>query len=235
MASRFIKWTVFKMCHFWVVPLQRNYFALKRLIATTVSVACLVVCCSQGKHPLKGDTAFQRQLNAFYKDVTTSPLKQEDLDYFEGLDFFKFDSAYVVTAVLKRRLVPSFSMVKTTGKRQPSAMRVYGVATFRLKGMLYQLTLYRNEDALKESRRSDRLFLPFSDETNGTETYSGGRYINVRLPKGDTIVIDFNQAYNPYCAYNKMYRCPVVPRINHLKTRIEAGVKAFKSPPERHI
>ena len=72
------------------------------------------------------------------------------------------------------------------------------------------------------------MFLPFSDETNGIESYGGGRYIDLRIPEGNTLIIDFNSAYNPYCAYNDKYSCPIVPRENYLRTRIEAGVKKFK-------
>ena len=63
---------------------------------------------------------------------------------------------------------------------------------------------------------------------NGLESYGGGRYIDARIPEGDTFIIDFNKAYNPYCAYNDKYSCPIVPRKNYLKTRIEAGVKVFE-------
>jgi uncharacterized protein (DUF1684 family) len=65
------------------------------------------------------------------------------------------------------------------------------------------------------------------DDTNGAETYAGGRYIDLAIPGGDSIVIDFNRAYNPYCAYNKKYSCPLVPKVNTLTTEIRAGVKAF--------
>ena len=80
---------------------------------------------------------------------------------------------------------------------------------------------------LTEDDYEDYLFLPFLDETNGLESYGGGRYINVRIPEGDTMIIDFNKSYNPFCAYNDKYSCPIVPRENYLKTRIEAGVKGF--------
>jgi uncharacterized protein (DUF1684 family) len=81
---------------------------------------------------------------------------------------------------------------------------------------------------MQQEGMEDYLFLPFLDETNGFETYGGGRYLDLRIPVGDTIEIDFNTAYNPFCAYNEKYSCPIVPRENYLQTRIEAGVKAFK-------
>ncbi len=80
---------------------------------------------------------------------------------------------------------------------------------------------------LEEEGYDDYLFLPFLDETNGDESYGGGRYVEARIPAGDTLIINFNEAYNPYCAYNERYSCPIVPRANYINTRIKAGVKAF--------
>ena len=76
---------------------------------------------------------------------------------------------------------------------------------------------------------SDYLFLPFLDATNGIETYGGGRYIDLSIPQGNQLTIDFNTAYNPYCAYNEKYSCPIVPRENYLPLKINAGVKRFKT------
>ena len=75
---------------------------------------------------------------------------------------------------------------------------------------------------------SNYLFLPFLDGTNGEGSYAGGRYIDLRIPEGDRMEIDFNSAYNPYCDYNEKYSCPIVPRANYLPIQIVAGVKAYK-------
>jgi uncharacterized protein (DUF1684 family) len=74
----------------------------------------------------------------------------------------------------------------------------------------------------------DYLFLPFLDDTNGETSYAGGRYLDLRIPKNDLIILDFNETYNPYCAYNERYSCPIVPRENYIPLKIEAGIKAFK-------
>jgi len=198
---------------------MQNYISL--LVALTFFMSC-----AQKKEPIQGETDFQREMNAEYKDATTSPLKDKDRKHFEGLDFFKFDAAYVVKATFKRFLnEPSFKM-KTTTDRLPDYVK-YGEVTFELKGNTYKLNIYQNQELLTREGYEDYLFLPFSDETNGIETYGGGRYIDARFPKGDTMEIDFNKAYNPYCAYNEKYSCPIVPRENYLEMRIEAGVKAF--------
>ena len=117
--------------------------------------------------------------------------------------------------------------MKTTTDRT-SKERVFGVIEFELKGERYTLNIYQGEDSLKDEAYKDYLFLPFLDATNGEETYGGGRYIDLRIPDGDTIIIDFNKAYNPLCVYNKKYSCPIVPRENYVSARIEAGVKDFK-------
>ncbi|MFG6687128.1 DUF1684 domain-containing protein [Mariniflexile sp. HNIBRBA6329] len=198
---------------------------MKPLITLLIFITFLVSC-AQDKKAVKGETEFQRELNAEYKDATTSPLKDKDRKHFEGLEFFKFDEAYVVTATLKRTPDTKFFNMKTTTDRV-SKERVYGILTFELKGNTYQLNVYQGKDLMERDGYEDYLFLPFLDETNGLESYGGGRYIDARIPKGDTMEIDFNKAYNPYCAYNDKYSCPIVPRENYLKTRIEAGVKAF--------
>jgi uncharacterized protein len=80
---------------------------------------------------------------------------------------------------------------------------------------------------LNKPEYKDYLFLPFTDLTNGVQTYQGGRYLDLRIPQGDEIVIDFNQSYNPYCAYSGRYSCPVVPSENHLDMEVLAGVKSL--------
>ncbi|KAB1067207.1 DUF1684 domain-containing protein [Tamlana haliotis] len=183
--------------------------------------------CQEKKRSIKGDTLYQRQQNADFKDASKSPLKPKDLKNFEGLDFFKPDSTYVVKAFLERSKDTVWFKMKTTTDRV-SEERVFGVLSFELKGQTYQLNIYQGKDLITEDGFEGYLFLPFLDETNGVETYGGGRYIDAKIPKGDSLIIDFNKAYNPYCAYNEAYSCPVVPRENYLKTRVEAGVKAFK-------
>ncbi|WP_282044351.1 DUF1684 domain-containing protein [Winogradskyella flava] len=183
--------------------------------------------CAQEKQMLNEETEFQRELNAEYKDASKSPLKPKDLKHFKGLDFFKFDSTYVVKAKLIRTPNSEWFEMKTTTDRK-SKERVFGILTFQLKGESFELNVYQGEDLMTTEDYRDYLFLPFLDDTNGSQSYGGGRYIDLKIPAGDVIEIDFNKAYNPYCAYNEKYSCPIVPRENYLATTIEAGVKAFK-------
>lgn len=198
----------------------------KILLPVVFVLVLLCVSCAQKKRPIKGDTEFQQELNAFYKDASTSPLKKKDRKNFEGLDFFKYDSTYVVTANFKRTPNEKPFEMQTTTKRRPIYVK-YGELTFQLKDGTFKLDIYQNQESKEEEDYDNSLFLPFLDETNGLESYGGGRYIDTHIPESDTMVIDFNTAYNPYCAYNDKYSCPIVPRKNYLKTRVEAGVKRF--------
>ena len=183
--------------------------------------------CSQGKEPIPGETVFQIKMNAEFKDASKSPLKDKDRKDFKGLDFFKVDSTYVVTAIFERTPNETPFEMKTTTERLPVYVK-YGIITFNLKGNDYQLNVYQNHDLMKKEGYDDYLFLPFLDDTNGEETYGGGRYIDLTAPEADELVIDFNTAYNPYCAYNEKYSCPIVPRDNYLDLKVEAGVKNFQ-------
>jgi uncharacterized protein (DUF1684 family) len=187
----------------------------------------IFIGCAQEKELILGETVFQKQLNAEYKDASKSPLKSKDLKFFKGLDFFKFDSSYVVKATLKPTPDTEWFNMKTTTDRL-SKERVFGVLSFELQGQSFQLNVYQGQELMQTEGFKDYLFLPFIDNSNGSSTYAGGRYIDLRIPKGDTLEIDFNTAYNPYCAYNEKYSCPIVPRVNYLDLEIEAGVKAFK-------
>ncbi|QDO93921.1 DUF1684 domain-containing protein [Formosa sediminum] len=185
--------------------------------------------CFQKKEPLVGDTPFQIALNSTFKDASKSPLKKKDRKVFKGLDFFEVDSAYIVQATLKHTPDSTFFEMPTTTDRM-SKERVFGIVKFKIKGEDFELQIYESEDLLAEEGYEDYLFLPFLDLTNGDSTYGGGRYIEVPVnnKKTDSIItIDFNTAFNPYCAYNEKYSCPIVPRTNFLNTEIKAGVKAF--------
>ena len=188
--------------------------------------AITMLSCAQDKQQILGETEWQKEMNAEYKDASTSPLKEKDRSDFKSLDFFKFDSTYVVTATLKRTPNTEWFKMKTTTSRE-SEERIFGILTFQLKGKSFSLNVYQGKELMKDEDYKDYLFLPFLDNTNGDTTYGGGRYIDLRIPEGDTIEIDFNKAYNPYCAYNERYSCPIVPRENYLDTNIEAGVKKF--------
>ncbi|MDO5509793.1 MAG: DUF1684 domain-containing protein [Weeksellaceae bacterium] len=168
---------------------------------------------------------FQRELNQDYKDPEKTPLKGNNVSKFVAHTFFPVDLDYRLEAQLEiDKHSEPFDMETSSGRTVK--YRKYGVAHFILHGKSQQLTIYQNLKNLESEEYKDFLFLPFKDETNGTDTYGGGRYINLTIPQSNTIIIDFNQAYNPYCAYTAFgYSCPLVPEENHLTVVIPAGVK----------
>ena len=195
-----------------------------------LSLFIIISCNSQDKRTLIGETTYQQELNASYKDASKSPLKKKDLKSFKGLDFFPVDSSFVVTAKLVKTIgAPTFEMATTTDRKP--LYKEYGVLTFNLKGKDCKLTIYQSQDDLRDVKYKDYLFLPFTDDTSGNESYGGGRYMDVMTtdekPDG-TIILNFNNTYNPYCAYNDKYSCPLTPRKNHLDVEIKAGIKVFE-------
>jgi len=171
---------------------------------------------------------FQEGLNQQYRSPEASPLdslKRIKLAKKGGHPFFEIDPAFRVEATFEVFENPEEVTMKTSSTKIKH-YNLYGKATFQLNGKTYTLNLYQNKRTMMMPMYRNHLFLPFTDLTNGEDTYGGGRYIDIMIPADKTkIVIDFNRAYQPYCAYTYGYSCPVVPRENFLNTRIEAGVK----------
>jgi uncharacterized protein (DUF1684 family) len=169
---------------------------------------------------------FQKELNTEYADAKTSPLTAKDLATFKSLDFYPINEKFFVMAKFIRTEDEKPFEMKTSTDRKPIYVK-YGEAHFEIDGKPLRLNIYKNIELSKKEEYKDYLFLPFSDLTCGNESYIGGKYIDMKIPKGDTIVIDFNTSYNPYCAYNSKYSCPKVPLENDLNIEIRAGVKKF--------
>jgi uncharacterized protein (DUF1684 family) len=169
---------------------------------------------------------FQQELNEMYKNPEKSPLKKS-AKKFRGHNFFPIDSALRVEAKFIRTLNAIPFQMKTTTSRLPIYEK-YGEAHFTLEGRDMVLTVFQSHSSRDSEEYKDYLFLPYNDLTNGEESYTGGRYIDMRIPEGDKIVIDFNKSYNPYCAYSSNYSCPIPPQENSLDIKIRAGVKKPK-------
>lgn len=167
-------------------------------------------------------------LNIEFSDKKTTPLTKKDFKKFSTLDFFPIDSNYRIKAKFIRTPdeIP-FEMPTTTDRKSIEVK--YGEVHFNINGKQLKLSIYQNTELTLKPEYKNYLFLPFMDTTNGNESYGGGRYLDLETPKGDIIILDFNKAYNPYCAYNFKYSCPIPPLENHLDISIKAGVKAFKS------
>ena len=167
-------------------------------------------------------------MNLEFADINTSPLDKQEVIKFSGLDFYPINKELYIVANFNR--TPNekpFDMLTTTSRLAKYVK--YGVATFKINDKKHSLSIYQNIELSKKPEYVNSLFLPFTDETTGKGSYFGGRYIDLTKPKekDSTIIIDFNKAYNPYCAYNPKYSCPIPPKENHIFTEIKAGVKEY--------
>jgi uncharacterized protein (DUF1684 family) len=162
-------------------------------------------------------------------DSATSRFNVEERAMFtvKGLQYFDPDKDYrVVAEFVADTSTPVFQMPTTT-ERKPN-YRIYGYLHFIVKDTLCKLTAYQNMDFKNSPAYDNTLFLPFMDNTNGLYTYGGGRYLDINIPESDTCILDFNRAYNPYCAYSARWSCPLVPFENDLSISILAGEKSYK-------
>ena len=208
---------------------------MKHFILIAFLTCSLCFNCKNNKIEHLGKTSFQKNLNIKFKDASSTPLTEQDLKHFKGLDFFPVDSSYIVIAKLNHTPKSNWIDIPTSTDRILKH-RVFGEVEFDLKGVQYTLNVYQSKTLMYKPGYTNYLFLPFLDHTNGLSTYSGGRYIDLKIPSsnGQTLYIDFNKAYNPYCAYNKKYSCPIVPQTNYIPLEIKAGEKKYQKT-KRHI
>jgi uncharacterized protein (DUF1684 family) len=146
------------------------------------------------------------------------------------LQFFEVDPAYRVMALFEKKENGQWFEMQTSGPMK-KLYRVYGVVHFVINKTPLQLNIYQAQNLLQSPEYKTYLFLPFTDVTSGKETYHSGRYIDLKMEdiQNNQVVIDFNKAYNPYCAYvSGRYNCPIPPKENNLSIAIKAGEKAFK-------
>lgn len=161
-----------------------------------------------------------------FLDPEKSPLDKRDRKKFKDLKYYPIDLNYRVKARLVMNAAPVLFKMPTTTTRLPEYTK-YGDLFFILNGVEYKLEVYQNPEISKRPGYEDYLFVPFTDETNGDETYDIGRYLEFRIPTSEDIYLDFNLSYNPYCSYSNRYSCPIPPEQNHLATKITAGEKKY--------
>ncbi|MFC5410030.1 DUF1684 domain-containing protein [Larkinella bovis] len=169
--------------------------------------------------------AHREAYKADFLKSAKSPLKKEELAY---LRFYAPDSTYRIEASVRRTPeAEPFELPTYDGQKKTYVS--YAVLSFTLHGKPHQLTVYRSLQLARLPQYRDYLFLPFKDATNGKETYGGGRYMDLRLGdiKDGKLILDFNKAYNPYCAYSDGYACPIPPKENHLAVSIPVGERQF--------
>ena len=162
---------------------------------------------------------FRRQKDEFFRTSPQSPLKQDQKGDFSGLRYFAGDDTLRFELMVNEFNEQDEIQIQTnTGEVQ--SYRRYGNVEFDVDGREASLTIFENENGF---------FLPFADALAGSETYGAGRYLDPHeLPDGK-LLLDFNMAYNPYCAYNENWSCPLTPPENRLSVPIRAGEKVYKS------
>ena len=143
--------------------------------------------------------------------VTNTPFQR--LSYFEPDQDYRLKAKFIKSAVDEQ-----VTLITNTGESEN--YEIYGSAIFDFDGSSHILKLLHKEG-------SEQLFLPFIDQTSGEDTYGAGRYLDLDFPINDEIILDFNKAYNPYCAYTESYSCPFPPKANILSIAIKAGEKAY--------
>ena len=165
-------------------------------------------------------TRVQRDMQMREKESVLPPGRRAD---FRGLDYYAVDTTYRFVVPLRRRATPDTMMLSENTGRIRAQVRV-GEVTVPLPSGDAQLAVFRG--ASDDPR--GRLWIPFADDTNGNGTYPAGRYVDLETATDDSVVVDFNRAYNPTCAYNPEFACPLPPAENRIDAAIPAGEKTPK-------
>ncbi|MEO6669157.1 MAG: DUF1684 domain-containing protein [Ferruginibacter sp.] len=144
------------------------------------------------------------------------------------IKFYRVDKKYRVAARFEKINDTAGFIMKTSGTRKTKYYR-YGMLYFRINKTALRLTIYQSEKLMADTAFKNYLFVPFTDLTSGEKSYGGGRYLDFIITdiKNNTLIIDFNKSYNPYCAYMTGFSCPIPPAENNLAFKIEAGEMEF--------
>lgn len=219
---------------------------MKKMMVALMVCGTLAACNQQGdtankaaqateaKNPIVGNTVtdaatYQKELRAFYENPETSPLSAEDKKQFKGITFFPMTEKYVAQA--KYSPVENGKVIDfPTSAKKIKQYRELGTAAFTIDNKPQVLTLYVPAETISGSE--DLVFVPFRDATSGMTSYGAGRYLELSMKDlaKDPLILDFNRAYNPYCAYSGDYNCPIPPDNNTLTVKIEAGVSYNNMP-----
>lgn len=163
----------------------------------------------------------RNEQNDFFRGPQ-SPLEDSVKKFFAGISYFEPDTLFRVTADIEKVENGSVFKMQSTGSIADD-YKLVAKLHFKLNGAEQQLEVYENQELKKSGVTYN--FIPFNDLTNGKDTYGGGRYLDIEPIAGDKMIIDFNYAYQPYCAYNHNYSCPIPPAVNKMQVEIKAGEK----------
>jgi len=187
----------------------------------TISISCNSNT-EEVKNHKENVEAFRKQKDEDYKIPEKTMLTPELMEDFKGLKYFSIAYKYNVKAKLTRlEDLPKIEIKTSTGK--VSDYVIYGKLLFDIDDKSYELSVYQSARLVGSGRTKGVLFVPFTDQTSGEETYGGGRYIVLDIPEGNELNVDFNMAYNPFCVYNPNHSCPIPPLENDLYVKILAG------------
>ena len=172
-------------------------------------------------------TTYQSTVKTFQANyvATHEIVTAKDKKYFR---FYAVDGQYNIKASFEKTMDTTGFTMKTSGATTQHYYK-YGKLSFSIRDTLLHLYIYQSKDLMSNAQYKDYLFIPFTDLTTGDETYGSGRYLDFRMGdiKNNELTIDFNKAYNPYCAYATGYHCPIPPKENYLPVVIKAGEKTF--------
>ena len=198
---------------------------MKQLLLAINLFCFMHIVSAQTDTALVNDTKrFQSELKTEYDNPHQTPLSAKAKKTFKGIHFYPFNEKYIVSAKFVRTPNEKSFQMSTSGGIRKTYIK-YAEVFFTINAKQYKLNVYQSQDLIKSAEYKDYLFIPFTDLTSGNETYEGGRYIDLNIPQGNNIIINFNKAYHPYCAYTDGYNCPIPPQENTLPIKIEAGVR----------
>ncbi|NOQ71632.1 MAG: DUF1684 domain-containing protein [Crocinitomix sp.] len=196
------------------------------------TLAVLFAFNSFGQRQAAGDTElyksieeFQAEQDEHYFNKKTSPLTRKERRNFKGHNFYTVDLSYVVEAKFNK-IVEEDTVELMSSSGNVKYYRPYATLTFKIAGVECELIAFQSMRLREVEEYKNYLLLPFRDVTSGSSSYGGGRYLDIEIPSANTITLNFNLAYNPYCAYTSGYNCTVPPKENTLPVAIKAGLKA---------
>ena len=193
----------------------------------------MIISCNNKQHAYSDEqvTEFKQEFekyviekNEYLKSEDDSPLLEKEKPGFSGLHYYDYDPNYRFEGPITIYENPDTIIIYGSKNDERPSLK-FGYFQFLFNDKTYQLQVFKILP--KKPQQSDYLFLGFTDETSNVDTYGGGRYINLELNKENHYIVDFNYAYNPYCAYNPKYSCAIPTKENHLNIAIEAGEKKY--------
>lgn len=164
---------------------------------------------------------YRKSKNEAFRAELESPLTADQRREFKGLQYYPENPALKLTVSIDEYPEQKIVLMQTSTGSVKEYVK-YGQFTFDVNGQAATLQVYQDLER-------NYYFLPFVDATSPEETYGAGRYLDLEPAPDGKFVVDFNYAYNPYCAYNDNWTCPIPPKENRISVRIEAGEKNFKA------